>query len=209
MAEKTEVPLEELYQTIGWPLNKKFGHALDAFRLSITNPDVWKDVEAPNKVVMDELVSYIKNRLTPQPVKVRADLEVTCFGYNGIDAIKTALRAAESHASTAAAPEGSVDNPEIKVKLVAPPLYVLSCSTTDKNHGIQLLEQAIQSATVSIRSAGGDCVVKMAPKAVDKSDDAELQALMEKRERENLEISGDEDTSDGEDGDALEAEARL
>ena len=32
----------------------------------------------------------------------------------------------------------------------------------------------------------------MAPKAVTENDDAELAALMEKRERENAEISGDE-----------------
>jgi translation initiation factor 2 subunit 1 len=36
----------------------------------------------------------------------------------------------------------------------------------------------------------------MAPKAVTENDDAELQALMEKRERENAEISGDEDESE-------------
>ena len=36
VAEKTKVPLETLYQTIGWPLNKKYGHANDAFKLSIT-----------------------------------------------------------------------------------------------------------------------------------------------------------------------------
>ena len=36
VAEKTKTPMETLYQDIGWPLNKKYGHALDAFRLSIT-----------------------------------------------------------------------------------------------------------------------------------------------------------------------------
>lgn len=36
VAGKTRTPMEELYQTIGWPLNKKYGHAVDAFKLSIT-----------------------------------------------------------------------------------------------------------------------------------------------------------------------------
>lgn len=36
LAKATEIPLETLYQAIAWPLNKKFGHALDAFKLSIT-----------------------------------------------------------------------------------------------------------------------------------------------------------------------------
>lgn len=36
VAEKTKMPMETLYQEIGWPLNKKYGHAVDAFKLSIT-----------------------------------------------------------------------------------------------------------------------------------------------------------------------------
>jgi translation initiation factor 2 alpha subunit (eIF-2alpha) len=32
-AEKTSTPIEELYSSIGWPLNKKYGHAVDAFKL--------------------------------------------------------------------------------------------------------------------------------------------------------------------------------
>lgn len=92
VAEKTQTPLEQLYESIGWPLNRKYGHAIDAFKLSITNPEVWNDIQFPTEAIEEELKSYISKRLTPQPTKLRADIEVTCFGYEGIDAIKTALR---------------------------------------------------------------------------------------------------------------------
>lgn len=36
VAEKANHPIEDLYEKIGWPLNKKYGHAVDAFKLSIT-----------------------------------------------------------------------------------------------------------------------------------------------------------------------------
>lgn len=36
VAEKTKTPMETLYSQIDWPLNKKYGHAVDAFKLSIT-----------------------------------------------------------------------------------------------------------------------------------------------------------------------------
>ena len=36
VAEKTVTPIETLYESIAWPLNKRFGHAIDAFKLSIT-----------------------------------------------------------------------------------------------------------------------------------------------------------------------------
>ncbi|KAF2275590.1 eukaryotic translation initiation factor 2 subunit alpha [Westerdykella ornata] len=198
VAEKTNTPIEELYQHIGWPLNKKYGHSIDAFKLSITNPDVWNDVTFPNDVVKEELLSYIGKRLTPQPTKVRADIEVTCFGYEGIDAVKTALRRAEA--------KNTPDN-HVKVRLVSPPLYVLTSQCLDKNHGISTLEQAIKDIESSISEAGGSCVVKMAPKAVTENDDAELAALMEKRERENQEVSGDEDESSSDEGGVVEADS--
>ena len=191
VAEKTSTPIEDLYQTIGWPLNKKYGHAIDAFKLSITNTDVWNEVTFSNNVVKDELVSYIGKRLTPQPTKVRSDVEVTCFGYDGIDAVKDALRCAEAR---------NTADTQVKVKLVSPPLYVLTSQTLDKTVGIKVLEEAIEDITTNIRKAGGNCTVKMAPKAVTENDDAELQALMDKRERENAEVSGDEDESESDEG---------
>jgi translation initiation factor 2 subunit 1 len=187
VAEKTNTPIESLYQAIAWPLNKKYGHANDAFKLSITNPSVWAEVEFPNDVVRDELHSYISKKLTPHPTKVRADVEVTCFKYDGIDAVKDALRTAEAN---------NTPETQVKVKLVSPPHYVLTSQCLDKGHGITLLEEAIKNIDKTIQGAGGGCVVKMAPKAVTEHDDAELQALMEKRERENAEVSGDEDLSE-------------
>ncbi|RGP66683.1 translation initiation factor 2 subunit 1 [Fusarium longipes] len=187
LAKATEIPLETLYQAIAWPLNKKYGHALDAFKLSITNPEVWNDITFPDEVTAQELKSYIGKRLTPQPTKVRADVEVTCFGYEGIDAVKTALRTAEAK---------NTEDTQVKVKLVSPPLYVLTSTCLDKSVGITRLQEAIVDIRASIEAAGGHLTVKMEPKAVTESDDAELQALMEKRERENAEVSGDESMSD-------------
>ncbi len=155
------------------------------------NPDVWQEVTFPSEVVKNELLSYIGKRLTPQPTKVRADVEVTCFGYEGIDAVKNALRAAEAQ---------NTPETQVKVKLVSPPLYVLTSQCLEKSTGIATLEQAIKEIEDNIRSNGGGCVTKMAPKAVTENDDAELQALMDKRERENQEVSGDESLSDSDEG---------
>ncbi|KAJ5492871.1 Eukaryotic translation initiation factor 2 subunit alpha [Penicillium diatomitis] len=191
VAEATQTPLETLYQQIAWPLNRKYGHSHDAFKISITNPDVWNEIEFPNDVVKKELQQYISKKLTPHPTKVRADIEVTCFGYEGIDAVKEALRTAEANNT----PEN-----QIKVKLVAPPLYVLTNQSLDKNQGIQMLEVAIENIAAKIKEAGGNCTVKMAPKAVTEQDDAMLQELMDKRERENMEVSGDESASESDEG---------
>lgn len=190
VAEKQEVPLETLYETIGWPLSKKYGHVFDAFKIAIANSDaVFEGIIAPSKAVHDDLIQHIARRLTPQPTKVRADIEVTCFGYEGIDAVKESLRQAEV--------KDSEDVP-VKVKLVSPPLYILVSACLDKEKGIKTLEDAVLEIEKSIVGAGGNCVVKMKPRAVTESDDAELAALMLTREMENREVSGDEDNGGNE-----------
>jgi translation initiation factor 2 subunit 1 len=166
-------------------------HAVLMTVLGYRNPSVWDEIEFPSTPVKDELKSYISKRLTPQPTKVRSDVEVTCFGYEGIDAVKDALRAAEAKNTKDAA---------VKVKLVSPPLYVLTSQCLEKTTGIAVLEEAIIEIQKNIKAAGGQCIVKMAPKAVTENDEAELAALMEKKERENQEISGDEDESESDEG---------
>lgn len=68
-------------------------------------------------------MATIARRLTPQAIRLRADIELTCYTPQGIDAIKKALRKGEKE---------STEQVPIKAKLVAPPLYVLSTSSGDK-----------------------------------------------------------------------------
>lgn len=60
------------------------------------------------------LLSQVKRKLTSQAVKIRADIECACYGYEGIDAVKTALKAGLSL---------STEELPIKINLIAPPLY--------------------------------------------------------------------------------------
>ncbi|VDB91354.1 unnamed protein product [Peniophora sp. CBMAI 1063] len=181
-----EERLEQLYDTIGWPLSRKYGHPYDAFKLALTEPDA-VFASLPNPVpdaTRSLLMATIARRLTPQPIKLRADIELTCYTTAGIDAIKKALRAGES-ASTEAVP--------IKAKLVAPPLYVLSTNATDKYAAVDRLERAIEVIQTTIEQDGGSLVIKMKPKAVSDTEEQDLAQLMAKASRENAEVSGDEE----------------
>lgn len=60
------------------------------------------------------LLNNIKRKLTSQAVKIRADIEVACYGYEGIDAVKTALKCGLAC---------STEELPIKINLIAPPLY--------------------------------------------------------------------------------------
>ncbi|EJT48465.1 eukaryotic translation initiation factor 2 subunit alpha [Trichosporon asahii var. asahii CBS 8904] len=187
VAKRRNVPTESLYEQIAWPLQRKYGHAYEAFKLSIQEPEV---VFGPLEIEPDtlaELKHTIARRLTPKPVKVRADIEVRCFAYNGIEAIRKALKAGEA-LSTEAVP--------IKVRLVAPPLYVMSTTSTDKSAAIETMEKAVEAINQTITEEKGDMLVKMAPKVVSETEDAELKALMEEFEQANMDVAGDDDSDE-------------
>ncbi|KAH9478802.1 Eukaryotic translation initiation factor 2 subunit alpha [Psilocybe cubensis] len=178
--------LEQLYDQVAWPLGKIYGHPYDAFKLALTEPNtVFAHLSPPlSPSTLQILLATIARRLTPQPIKLRADIELTCYTPAGIDAIKRALRKGEKQ---------STDAVPIKAKLVAPPLYVLSTNATDKYAAVERLERAIESIQGSIEAQGGSLIVKMKPKAVSETEEHDLAQLMAKAGQENAEVSGDED----------------
>lgn len=186
LAESHNYYLEDLYECIGWPLYKKYNHAFDAFKLSLAlsetankiTDDPLSNLIIP-EIMKQELSSYIKRRLAPQPIKIRADIEVSCFTYEGIDAIKEALLAGTS----------LKDN--IKIKLISPPIYVMTTTSLDKDVGIELLNSSIDKIKLVIKGKGGKCEIRMQPKAVSVKEDTELQLMMDRLELENKEVDGD------------------
>ncbi|XP_026421917.1 eukaryotic translation initiation factor 2 subunit alpha homolog isoform X2 [Papaver somniferum] len=187
VAETMQLDLEDLYIHVGWPLYRKYGHAYEAFRLIVADPDTIlnsltrkvsevgpdgqelmpklepaltvevKDalIENITKEVKDALIKNIKKHIVLQTT-IRAHIEMICFHFDGVLYIKEAMRKAE---------ETGNDDCPVKMKLVVPPLYVLTTQTLDMEQGIMVLTNAIQACTEAIDSHKGKLVVKEAPRA--------------------------------------------
>ena len=164
------------------------------------------------------LLDNIQLKLTQQAVKIRADIEVSCYTYEGIDAVKDALRAGIAC---------STDVVPIKINLIAPPLYVMTTSTTERavsilgknlnkelcpsafsqfiklslihiwhniyviqrlQDGLKILEDACKAVEEKIASTGGSFNFQMKPKVVTSTDEADLAKQLEKLEQENAEV---------------------
>ena len=151
VSETTGTNLEDLYLHMGWPLYKKFGHAFEAFKHMVTDPDsILNELTKPSEEsgqegvmvpavedgVKEALIKDIRRRMTPQPLKIRADVELTCFAYDGVIHIKEAMRAAE---------KVSTEDCKVKVSLVASPLFVITTQTLDKDLGIKQVELAVEA----------------------------------------------------------------
>lgn len=101
VAETQAVDLYQLYSVIAWPLYKLHGHAHDAFKVMVVSPDeMWTKLKSANEgeeerdwsivtpSVQEAVMKNIRRKMTPQPLKIRADLEMTCFQYDGVEHIK-------------------------------------------------------------------------------------------------------------------------
>lgn len=103
--------------------------------------------------------------MTPQPVRIRADIELTCFEYEGIDTIKAALRKGA---------ELDCKEMPVKIKLLAPPLYVIFSNSLNKQGAIDAVNKAIKAIEDEIKKGKGELKVAIAPRVVRDLNDPEL-----------------------------------
>ncbi|RZC40691.1 eukaryotic translation initiation factor 2 subunit 1 [Asbolus verrucosus] len=191
---ESDEQLEELYQKTAWYFEDKYkknkASAYDFFKQAVSDPSILAECQLDERT-KEVLLSNIKRKLTSQAVKIRADIECACYGYEGIDAVKTALKAGLSLSS---------EELPIKINLIAPPLYVMTTSTPEKQDGLKVLNDAIDKIRTTITELGGVFNVQMAPKVVTATDEAELQRQMERAELENTEVAGDDDEEEEDEG---------
>nr|CAB3241589.1 eukaryotic translation initiation factor 2 subunit 1 [Phallusia mammillata] len=194
--EGIEVDFEDFFQRTAWAFDKKYKRAnekypasYDIFKKVIEDTSILNELEIsePEKKL---LLKNIQRRLTPQAMKVRSDVEVSCYAYEGVDAVKRALKTGV---------ECSTEEHKIKINLIAPPLYVLTTQSLDRNLGVEALQKALNCIEETILAADGMFNVKMAPKVVTDVDDMELQKELEKLALQNEEVDGDDSADEYDD----------
>ncbi|KAH0472284.1 MAG: uncharacterized protein KVP18_004857 [Porospora cf. gigantea A] len=163
VAATFDIPVERLNELIVWPLQHRYHHVLDAFKEAAINPqEVFSHVQPgilPNGVI-DAVINDIKMRLSPSILKIRARCEVSCSGYEGVEAVKAALIQGRS-SSRIELPEPEKDEKddseekvgkqklkgeerEVSVRLVSPPEYAVVVSTFDKEGGIARVKRTLE-----------------------------------------------------------------
>lgn len=188
-----EVKMEDFYERTAWKLDEQYKRpeekckaSYDYFKKAVEDPDALKDLDLTD-IEREMLMKNIRRRLTPQAMKIRADIQVSCFAYEGIDAVIRALTKGL---------ECSTEEHKIKINLIAPPTYVMTTQSLDRQLGLDALKQAMDAIERDIVEADGNFEVKMAPKVVTDVDDMELQKEMEKLALANEDVDGDEDSDE-------------
>lgn len=205
--------VEDLCEKASWPLGTKYGCAFQAFKEHIEGErNVWEDVDfsKPGKdlthladKIKEDIELHMKRRLVVSTVRLMAKCEVSCSAYEGIDAIKEALLEGVKVSS---------DGLEVDVKLIAHPVFALTCMCLDKEKGVKVLDSALLAIKGSIESKKGNFSIisqpqiqKPEPKAGEESSE-EGDSEDEKKSYKSQSDAGDQDVGMGDlDEEALKA----
>jgi translation initiation factor 2 subunit 1 len=118
------------------------------------------------------LLQCIAKKMAPTAVKIRADFELTCFTYEGIEAIKATLQHAKK-----------VINDEqftLEFKIIAPPVYKCECLTYEKPRGIQKIEEALKVLEETILQKRGSFKLVMKPQVIGAQDEKDIKDIQER-----------------------------
>jgi len=201
VAAQSDKSLEFLCEQVAWPLYRKYPHAHDAFKQYVNEGtniflDAGLDAEAIAPI-KDNLEIQITRRLTATLMRVRSKVEVSCFEYEGIDAVRESLMCGFKAQTTEDIP--------LDIKLIAPPLYAIAVTCRDKELGVKTVEAAMALIQTAIESKQGVFGIKSKPELV--GDDER-----DKPEAESGDESGSDSGSEDQDetmGNANFDEAEL
>lgn len=123
-------------------------------------------------------------------MRIKADFELRCHEYEGIDAIKAALQAGETK---------SRNKCEVKFEIIGSPVYAGCITTQDKNLGMEVITEALKAVEEVIISKKGTYKLRTEPKIYgDKAQDnlEMLEKAEEEDEDEDSEVEGMGDDDD-------------
>lgn len=152
-----------------------------------------------------ELLDSISKKMAPQPVKVRADFELTCFTYEGIDALKAALLTAkqavnEENFKVEVRFTYSPYQVSLQFKMIAPPHYKCETMTLDKQKGFAKLEEALALVEKTIKEKNGTFKIVNKPQIIGHQDDRDIEDIIQKMQDDKDEEEGSENEEDNEEG---------
>jgi len=185
---QTNEELEDFMAKTAWTLDKKYHKAeepykasYDCFKRAVDDPSILEELDI-TEVQRETLLKTIKQRLTPQAQKLRSEIEVTCYSYEGVDAIKAALRKGLEH-----------ETPQVplRITLIAPPIFAMNTTTNDRKAGVEVMDKAMASIKEEIEKfPTGKFVLK---KTIENVVEEDPNASGQKDQESDQKGSGSED----------------
>ena len=158
-------------------------HALDALQEILGGNQLILDNLKVDQNIKEELMKILKQKLAPQPVKIRADFRLSCYTFEGIDVIKEALLNGEK--------KGTEKIP-IKFTIIGSPLYECSLTTINKEEGFKIMNKALEEVKNTITAKNGSFLLETKPMVIRGDEKSLSELLSEMKNKENEEEEEEE-----------------
>jgi len=195
VAQTHDIPVNELCSKASWPLYKTHKDAFEAWKQHINEEiNLWEEIDFSKPgmdlshladKIKEEIEMNLRRRLIQQTIRLRAKVDVSCSEYEGIDAIKEALLEGM---------KASKEDCEVKINLVAHPLFVLTCTCKEKSVGMAALDNAMELIQAKIEASKGEFAIKAKP---------EMMGHDDKNEEEEDSEEGSDEEAEGSDQEAM------
>lgn len=127
------------------------------------------------ETIKKNFIEVCNKKITENNYEIKSIIEINCFTFEGIDAIKKALQAGEKY------------HPNIKIRLITSPQFEIITINNIKNEGIEIVSNALKEIEKTILSLNGEFRIVQEPIIINKI-----------RENEN-EINEEDDEDDEDD----------
>jgi translation initiation factor 2 subunit 1 len=146
VAEKTKLPIHEVYQKAGVILEEKYG-LYDGFERAVK-----EGIESLTKLGIPEdlakvIVQVAEERIKIKTVKVRGVIEVRCMKPNGVRCIQEAFGGAKK--------AQQAKDAKIEFSVVAAPKYRVEVSADNWKRAEEVLDNVSENVIKNITKAGG------------------------------------------------------
>ncbi|CCW61475.1 unnamed protein product [Phytomonas sp. EM1] len=168
VAEECGIPAYEAMEKIAYPLYRREPkmHAWN-WLCELNQSQNVDEILGPlnlSKQLQDSLMSCLRNAMRLKVLTLHAEVDITCFTCDGVEAIRDVLLIGKSYG------EGKEPHVAITVTIIGPPKYGLRARTDMKEEGLQLMKESIEAMKIEIAKRGGQLKVVTAPQAIGEED---------------------------------------
>jgi translation initiation factor 2 subunit 1 len=146
IADRAGLSKEAAYQTVGAPLEEKFG-LYDAFEKVLKDGTGFLTELGISEDLAKIIAQAAEERIKVKTVKIRGVLEVRCMQPNGVKCIQDALNGAKKSRQT--------KDTKIEFSVIAAPKYRVEVEADSWKRAEEVIEKVGESVVANIVSVGG------------------------------------------------------
>lgn len=179
---QVDTPFEELVREIVYPLHEQYGNAYVAVQNSFKNPAIVENLNI-SKEAKEALLFQVRRMFTPQEVRIHALFEAEVLTANGVDDLRAALTSGYE-----LAPEKG----ELKLTVIAPPLYGAALEVLDDVEGLEVMKKVLAKIEENIKAAKGRFTIKEEPKAMNQRELEKFEKTLKDLDQGGEDVDMDE-----------------